>query len=401
VNITLHLPFSSTCARLHSHAQILRWLVQATQALHHLHSRGMIHRDIKSANLFLTSNGLLKLGDFGIAKVLERNSDRMSARTTRTPVGTPMYMSPELCNGLPYSSKADMWAMGCVLFELCALRPAFVAQSMDMLMAKIKRGQHDRGLPRHFSVDLTELVGALLSLDERQRPSAADILKMPFLQPFVEEAPYTLLRKGRALPTVSPQAAPAPSAPPEILVIAETLKRAGRHSTVEVLPPEPRSRESTPTSSASDAPHLPDHMLDLLHDRGARDRRGSRGSLSPSRASNSSSPGGRPPPRAGGLSPRSVEQPRRYSDGSGAGLPRDGAGIEGAGIRPRAGSMSPQQRRNSDGRVMIMPAEAEQSRNRRLSLGATPVTPSSRRGSSPAIAPRIRTPTPLRLPKLD
>ena len=189
----------------------------------------MLHRDIKSANLFLMSNGLVKMGDFGIAKVItERNAERMSARTTRTPVGTPMYMAPELCSRQPYSSKADMWALGCVLFELCALRPAFVAQNMEMLMAKIKNGQYEHGMPVHYSQDLRDLVVSLLSIDEHLRPSAASILKLPFLQPYIESSPSVLLKRGlvRFAPvTVDPMAPKdAPPQPPEILVIAETLQ---------------------------------------------------------------------------------------------------------------------------------------------------------------------------------
>ena len=97
---------------------ILRYLVQVTQALYYLHSHGILHRDIKTANLFMTKAGILKLGDFGIARILENNADRVSARTCRTPVGTPLYMSPELCMGEAYGQKADMWALGCVLYEV-------------------------------------------------------------------------------------------------------------------------------------------------------------------------------------------------------------------------------------------------------------------------------------------
>ena len=77
---------------------VLAWLAQVTQALDHLHSNGVLHRDIKTANLFMTKEGYIKLGDFGVAKVLEHNAEHVSARTTATPgVGTPMYMAPEVC----------------------------------------------------------------------------------------------------------------------------------------------------------------------------------------------------------------------------------------------------------------------------------------------------------------
>ena len=97
---------------------ILRLVVQVTQALFYLHSRGILHRDIKTANIFMNKNGVVKLGDFGIARILEDNAERISARTCRTAVGTPLYMSPELCTGASYGQKADMWALGCVLYEV-------------------------------------------------------------------------------------------------------------------------------------------------------------------------------------------------------------------------------------------------------------------------------------------
>ena len=98
---------------------VLRYLVQVTQALIYIHSRGILHRDVKTANVFLNKSGIIKLGDFGIARILEdRGEASISARTCRTPVGTPLYMSPELCLGERYGPKSDIWALGCVLYEV-------------------------------------------------------------------------------------------------------------------------------------------------------------------------------------------------------------------------------------------------------------------------------------------
>jgi serine/threonine protein kinase len=99
---------------------ILRILVQVTQALHYIHARAILHRDVKTANVFLNKSGVIKLGDFGIARILEDHGEAtISARTCRTPVGTPLYMSPELCLGERYGPKSDIWALGCVLYEVC------------------------------------------------------------------------------------------------------------------------------------------------------------------------------------------------------------------------------------------------------------------------------------------
>uniref|UniRef100_F7I8Q7 non-specific serine/threonine protein kinase n=1 Tax=Callithrix jacchus TaxID=9483 RepID=F7I8Q7_CALJA len=93
--------------------QILDWFVQICLALKHVHDRKILHRDIKSQNIFLTKDGTVQLGDFGIARVL--NS---TVELARTCIGTPYYLSPEICENKPYNNKSDIWALGCVLYEL-------------------------------------------------------------------------------------------------------------------------------------------------------------------------------------------------------------------------------------------------------------------------------------------
>ena len=80
-----------------------------------MHSKNVLHRDLKSANIFLTKNLSLKIGDFGISKVLEGSS-------AITCIGTPLYLSPEVCNNKPYGLSSDLWALGCILYEMCTLR---------------------------------------------------------------------------------------------------------------------------------------------------------------------------------------------------------------------------------------------------------------------------------------
>ena len=84
--------------------------------LEYIHGRKVLHRDIKVSNIFLTGNNTVKLGDFGISKVLDATYDQ-----AQTVVGTPYYMSPEVCENKPYTQKSDVWSLGCVLYELCAL----------------------------------------------------------------------------------------------------------------------------------------------------------------------------------------------------------------------------------------------------------------------------------------
>ena len=84
--------------------------------LEYIHGRKVLHRDIKVSNIFLSKNNTVKLGDFGISKVLESTQE-----IANTVVGTPYYMSPEVCENKPFSFKSDVWALGCVLYELCTL----------------------------------------------------------------------------------------------------------------------------------------------------------------------------------------------------------------------------------------------------------------------------------------
>lgn len=91
------------------------WFIQLLFGIRALHSKNILHRDLKSANIFLTKTFSLKIGDFGISKVLERSS-------AITCIGTPLYLSPEVCNNQPYGLSSDMWALGCIIYEMCALK---------------------------------------------------------------------------------------------------------------------------------------------------------------------------------------------------------------------------------------------------------------------------------------
>ena len=104
--------------------QVLDWFVQLCLAMKHVHDRKVLHRDIKSQNVFLTQNRkVVKLGDFGIARVL--NS---TVELAKTACGTPYYMSPEICDNKPYNDRSDVWSMGCLLYEMASLRCPFDAQ---------------------------------------------------------------------------------------------------------------------------------------------------------------------------------------------------------------------------------------------------------------------------------
>lgn len=116
--------------------------------MHHMHSRKILHRDLKAHNIFLSrSKNLVKIGDFGISKILNSKSK------ASTVVGTPNYLSPELCQGLAYNQKSDIWSLGCILYEMCCLKPAFHAPTLPSLILKIMKGSYSP-IPVHYSANL-------------------------------------------------------------------------------------------------------------------------------------------------------------------------------------------------------------------------------------------------------
>ena len=112
----------------------MHWFVQICIALEYVHKRKVLHRDLKTQNVFLTANNTVKLGDFGISKVLENTGDHAV-----TVQGTPYYMSPEVCESKPYTYASDVWALGCILYELCTLKHAFMSENLLGLVFKIVR----------------------------------------------------------------------------------------------------------------------------------------------------------------------------------------------------------------------------------------------------------------------
>lgn len=160
---------------------ILNWFLQIALALKHIHDRKILHRDIKTSNIFLTFNGTVKIGDFGISKLLDNTNDQAS-----TVVGTPYYMSPEVCQSKPYTYKSDVWALGCVLFELCTLKHAFYANNLLGLVYKIVK-EGSEPIPNFFSHELRTLCAKLLEKEERSRPFIWDIFSYPYISRIMQE----------------------------------------------------------------------------------------------------------------------------------------------------------------------------------------------------------------------
>ena len=169
-------------------SEILDYFTQICLAINHIHEKKIIHRDLKSGNIFLMKNGFVKLGDFGIAKGLQRTIDK-----AKTMVGTPYYLSPEILEGKAYDAKSDIWSLGVLLYEMMTFKMPFNANNLPMLSVKIMRGNYIPP-PINYTKDLRELVSKCLTVDPKIRPTIKEILGMPFIKnhirSFLDEVQY-------------------------------------------------------------------------------------------------------------------------------------------------------------------------------------------------------------------
>ncbi|XP_048392659.1 serine/threonine-protein kinase Nek2 [Stegostoma tigrinum] len=176
----------------------LRVLAQIALALRECHRRSengrtVLHRDLKPANVFLDVQHNVKLGDFGLARILQHDTS-----FAKTFVGTPYYMSPEQINHMSYNEKSDIWSLGCLLYELCALSPPFTAYNQKDLAEKIREGKFRR-IPYRYSDELNELLGTMLNLKDYLRPSVDELMQHTLIADLVaeEQRKMSAERRGR------------------------------------------------------------------------------------------------------------------------------------------------------------------------------------------------------------
>lgn len=166
----------NVCKKLGTHiseSEIWPILTQILKGLKTLHSRNILHRDIKSANIFVTGENTVQLGDLNVSKVVDG--------LAHTQTGTPYYASPEVWKDLPYDSKSDIWSVGCVIYEICALEPAFKSKDMKELFAKVVKGRY-ADIPGVYSADLANVIKAMLQVKPSARPSCEKLLEMPIVR---------------------------------------------------------------------------------------------------------------------------------------------------------------------------------------------------------------------------
>lgn len=163
-------------------AKIIEWFVQSVFALKHVHGRKVLHRDLKTQNIFLMASGQIKLGDFGIARVLDATKE-----FAKTMVGTPYYLSPEIIEDRPYNFKSDIWSCGVVLYEMTTLKHPFDAESLVILAGKILKDQYPDP-DAMYSPELKAMIRSMLSKDANMRPMIDAILSKPFLNASMNES---------------------------------------------------------------------------------------------------------------------------------------------------------------------------------------------------------------------
>ena len=134
-------------------------MVHITRGLKSLHDKKVLHRDLKGANVFITEDGVYKLGDLNVSKVVKSDF-------AKTQTGTPYYASPEVWKDQPYGIKSDMWSLGCVLYEMAAQKPPFTATDIQTLYKKIMSGSYSR-IPSVYSNELARIISTLLKLDPK------------------------------------------------------------------------------------------------------------------------------------------------------------------------------------------------------------------------------------------
>uniref|UniRef100_W5M741 non-specific serine/threonine protein kinase n=1 Tax=Lepisosteus oculatus TaxID=7918 RepID=W5M741_LEPOC len=155
-------------------AQVREIACQLVSALYYLHSHRILHRDMKPQNILLGKGGVVKLCDFGFARAMS-----VSTLVLTSIKGTPLYMSPELVEEKPYDHTADLWSLGCILYELHTGAPPFYTNSIFQLVQLIVRDPVK--WPESMSPDCTSFLKGLLTKDPQKRLSWPHLLKHPFV----------------------------------------------------------------------------------------------------------------------------------------------------------------------------------------------------------------------------
>ena len=166
--------------------EIINALIQLLLGLSYIHDKKIVHRDIKTKNIFIQNENTLRIGDFGIAKIFNSNKNSKNTNLNKM-VGTPLYMAPECFKqNKKYSYKSDIWSLGCCIYEMCNLKHAFEGQFFPAVSIKISEGKR-LPLNKIYSKELRNVIDNMLNLNPRNRPTIASLIEKTFLKKYVGE----------------------------------------------------------------------------------------------------------------------------------------------------------------------------------------------------------------------
>ena len=143
-------------------------LIQILEGLNYLHKSSVIHRDLKSANIFLTKKGIVKIGDLNVSIIAKKD-------LAVTQTGTPYYAAPEVWDNEKYNNKCDIWSVGCIIYEMASLHVPFRGTSIQQLYKNIIKGKYQE-IPNIYSNNLRNIIKMILTMNPLKRPSAQDLL---------------------------------------------------------------------------------------------------------------------------------------------------------------------------------------------------------------------------------
>ena len=155
------------------------YTIQIIQGLKALHDKNIMHRDLKSENIFLTKNYKCKIGDMNVSKVLKE-------KLLMTQTGTPYYASPEVWMSKPYSFKSDLWSIGCVIYEMCELKTPFTGKDMDDLFINVCMNKTER-INKRYSDDLWFMIKKLLEVNVDKRYNCKQFLECDIVKNKINE----------------------------------------------------------------------------------------------------------------------------------------------------------------------------------------------------------------------
>ena len=158
-------------------------LIQILEGLNYLHKSRVIHRDLKSANIFLTKKGIVKIGDLNVSIIAKKD-------LAVTQTGTPYYAAPEVWDNESYNYKCDIWSARCIIYEMAALRVPFRGTSIHQLYKNIMKGKYAE-IPNIYSNDLKNIIKLILCLNPLERPSANDLLNNEIILNKIKEIGFS------------------------------------------------------------------------------------------------------------------------------------------------------------------------------------------------------------------